>query len=151
MQLENGMTSSQQLVSSKGAAFARLASRVLEALNEAVDYRRDQGQTLTGISEKIGCHRSALTRALNGTSANLTLRSISDILWAVDFDPKDFSADPVESISPNWICTATNVESASGDQITIFATQNIQMNVDQFSKKTVGSVYALPQFEMSIR
>lgn len=107
---------SQPLVSSRSAAFTRLASRVLEALNEAVQYRRDEGETATQIADRLSWHRSAVTRALNGTSANLTLRTISDILWSCRFEPKDFKADPVEHISPNWV---------SSDREEVFFVYNI--------------------------
>jgi Helix-turn-helix. len=94
--------SSRALVDARGSAYARLASRVLEALNEAVTYRKDKdGVTLAMVADRIGCHRSQLSRTLNGTAKNLTLKTISDILWATDFDPEDFHADPVELICPN--------------------------------------------------
>jgi hypothetical protein len=31
----------------------------------------------------------------------LTLRTISDVLWATDHEPKDFEADPIEELSQN--------------------------------------------------
>lgn len=96
------MLSSQPVVSERGATFARLAARVLETLNDAVDKRRSEGETLSEIAERIGCHRSLLSRVLNGTSPNLTLRTIADVLWAARFEPADFAADPIEAISPNW-------------------------------------------------
>ncbi len=93
------MNSSLPLTNQRGAAFTRLASRVLEALNEAVNHRREEGQTLTQIADRLGCNRSVLTRVLNGTSSNLTLRTISDVLWAANYDPQDFKADPVEKLA----------------------------------------------------
>lgn len=95
------MFSHEPLVDSRSAAFTRLASRVLETLNEAIEFRGRSGASRKQISDKIGCHRSQLTRVLNGNISNLTLRTISDILWATDFDPRDFSADPIEQITQN--------------------------------------------------
>lgn len=94
--------SQKPLVDARKAAFSRLVSRVLETLDEAVSMRRVEGKTMSEIADRIGCDRSSLSRALNGTTSNLTLRTISDILWATDFDPQDFRADPIEKISPNW-------------------------------------------------
>jgi DNA-binding phage protein len=95
------MFSQEPLVDARHAAFSRLASRVLESLNEAVEKRSRAGVSRTKIAEKIGCHRSQLTKVLNGSTSNLTLRTISDILWATDFDPRDFRADPVEDLTLN--------------------------------------------------
>jgi transcriptional regulator with XRE-family HTH domain len=96
------MSSQNALIDGRRASFARLSSRVLETLNEAVTKRQAEGRTISSIADRVGRDRSAITRALNGTSANLTLRTISDILWAADFDPQDFKADPIEEICPNW-------------------------------------------------
>lgn len=96
------MTSSLvPLVDARSAAFTRLASRILETLNDAVEKRTRSGATRTQIAAKVGCHRSQLTRVLNGSVKNLTLRTISDILWATDFEARDFEAEPVETINPN--------------------------------------------------
>lgn len=89
------------LVDARSAAFTRLASRVLETLNAAVEKRASSGKSRTQLADKIGWHRSQLTRILNGNVRNLTLRTISDILWATDFEPRDFEADPLEAICAN--------------------------------------------------
>lgn len=102
------MKSSQPLVDDRSAAFSRLAARVLSTLNDAVDHRKDEGETLTSIADRIGCNRSLLSRTLNGNSRNLTLRTIADILWATDFEPRDFAADPIESICQNWVRARDN-------------------------------------------
>lgn len=95
------MYSPAPLVDTRRASYARLASRVLEALNEAVSRRIGEGRSKAEIAERIGCHRSQLSRVLNGTTPNLTLRTISDVLWATDFDPQDFAVDPLEELSQN--------------------------------------------------
>lgn len=109
------VSSSLPVVSERGAAFSRLAARVLETLNAAVEKRRSEGDTLAQVADQMGCHRSMLSRTLNGTSRNLTLRTIADILWATRFEPADFSADPIEEISPNW--THYSSSRASNDLI----------------------------------
>jgi len=89
---------SQPLVDGRQAAFARLVASIVDALNEAVDHRTGDGSTRKEISEKIGCDRSALTRTLRGEGRNLTLKTISDILWACDYEPEEFLAEPIEEI-----------------------------------------------------
>lgn len=95
------MYSPAPLVDARRAAYARFASRVLECLNDAVDKRQREGATRAEIAAKLGVHRSRLTRILNGTVPNLTLRTVSDVLWATDFEPRDFEADPLEIINQN--------------------------------------------------
>lgn len=96
--LETFGAPSRPLVDARQAAFARLVARVIDALNHAVDKRTVEGATRKEIAEKIGCDKSSLSRALNGTSRNLTLKTVSDILWACDFEPEEFSATPLEEI-----------------------------------------------------
>ena len=95
------MYSPAPIVDSRRAAYARLASRVLETLNGAVARRLAEGKTQSEIAERIGCHRSLLSRAINGTTPNLTLRTIADILWATDYEPRDFEADALEDLNEN--------------------------------------------------
>jgi AraC-like DNA-binding protein len=140
------MNFSQPLVDRRSAAFARLASRVLEALNEAVDHRKEEGKTLTELADSLGCHRSVLTRVLNGTSSNLTLRTISDVLWAADYDPQDFKADPIESICSNGI----GVDDQYVGATVSYPTKTIVLNPVIEGVQT-GSAYRKPQLEMSLR
>src|SRR5690606_7944218 len=92
---------SQPLVDDRQAAFSRLVSRVIETLNLAVEKRVERGQSKADLARKIGCHRSALTRVLNGTTRNITLKTVSDILWATEFEPVEFCAHPIEDIRPS--------------------------------------------------
>lgn len=147
----NGTNSSPLYVSNQSAAFARLASRVLEVLNGAVDRRKAEGKTLSSIAAKLGRDRSALTRALNGTSANLTLRTISDILWATDFDPQDFAADPIENICPNWVSTKMDEFDPSVSTMTIHQTHTILMDKRLYDRVAINSSYQKSQIEQSIR
>lgn len=96
------MISSPPLVDERSAAFSRLAARIVDTLNDAVEKRKEEGETLSDIAEKMGCHRSSLSRVLNGTSRNITVRTIADILWATEFEPRDFEADPIETLCANW-------------------------------------------------
>lgn len=141
------MFSQNPLVDSRKAAFARLASRVLETLNEAVSTRKDEGQTLTAIADRIGCNRSSITRILNGSSANMTLRTVSDILWATNFDPQDFSADPIEKISPNWLMENQDIE--ENIEFTVYLTQDIRMDSTGADGVFSGSAFGLPKLEFA--
>lgn len=90
-------------VDPREAQYARLAFGVLRTLREAVDRRAREGLTKVAIADRIGCDKSALSRVLNGRTCNLTLKTISDILWATDFEPVEFEADALEDLSPNHV------------------------------------------------
>lgn len=141
------MFSQNPLVDSRKAAFARLASRVLETLNEAVSTRKEEGQTLTAIADKIGCNRSSITRLLNGSSANMTLRTISDILWATNFDPQDFKADPIEKIAPNWLAEDHIFE--ENVEFTVYLTKDIKVDPNNIDSLFFESNFSLPKMEFS--
>lgn len=132
----NAIKSSLPVVDEREAAFARLASRVLETLNDAVEYRRNRGATITQIADRIGCHKSSLSRTLNGNCQNITLRTISDILWASDHDPQDFQADPIEDICQNWV---SKFDSGTFDNVTQYVTKSILIpeNYQYFSNKKI--------------
>jgi transcriptional regulator with XRE-family HTH domain len=144
------MNSSLPLTNQRGAAFTRLASRVLEALNEAIDHRREEGQTLTQIADRLGYNRSVLSRVLNGTSSNLTLRTISDVLWAANYDPQDFKADPIEKICPNWV----NTEDSEADYVSsvvFYPTKTLKMESAEISQISLGSAYRKPQWRITLQ
>jgi hypothetical protein len=90
-------------VDPREAQYARLVFSVLGTLRQAVDRRVSEGLTKTAISNRIGCDKSALSRVLNGRTRNLTLKTVSDLLWAVDFEPVPFEADALEDLSPNHV------------------------------------------------
>lgn len=90
-------------INPRDAQYARLTAEVQRALQQAVELRIAQGETKTSIAKSLGCHRSVLTRVLNGNVTNLTLRTISDILWATQHEPDKFRADPYELISKNYV------------------------------------------------
>lgn len=141
------MFSQKPLVDSRKAAFARLASRVLETLNEAVAARREEGQTISAIADRIGCNRSSVTRVLNGSSANMTLRTISDILWATNFDPRDFAADPIEQISPNWV--AMDQSGLEDVSIVVYATKDVRIDPSKIETQFLGSAFQIPKIEFA--
>ncbi|KRA80465.1 hypothetical protein ASD76_14950 [Altererythrobacter sp. Root672] len=146
----NDLISSQPLVDERGAAFGRLVSRVLEALNDAVDYRRSEGVTASSIAEKLGCHKSVISRVLSGATRNLTLRTISDILWAVEFDPKDFQAEPIESLAS--ICTIESELSIETVYWASFSYPTQTMSFDRVLEiQQFGSAVRKPEIAMAFQ
>lgn len=100
---DTSMNSFAIKVDPREAQYARLVFRVLATLRTAVDRRVEEGLTKSAIASRIGKDKSALSRVLNGRTRNLTLKTVSDILWATDFEPTQFDADPIEELSPNHV------------------------------------------------
>lgn len=65
---------------------ARFVSQVYGQIQQAfTDAAREEGMTQRKLAEKLGVDKSVLHRRLTG-EANLTLRSIADLAWALDAD-----------------------------------------------------------------
>lgn len=98
-------------VDPREAQYARLVFGVVGTLREAVARRSKEGLSKTAIAARIGRDKSALSRVLNGRTRNLTLKTVSDILWACEFEPIEFDADALEDLSanhvPDHLCAAT--------------------------------------------
>lgn len=100
----NGMNSLQPIDDRmREAQYGRFASNILRVLREAVDRRVAEGETKASLAGKLGWNRSQLSRLLNGNVGNITIKSISDILWAARFEPEDLEAMAHEDISPNYV------------------------------------------------
>ena len=84
------------------AQYGRFAIAVLATLREAVSRRTEEGMKKKEIADRIDMHPSSLTRLLNGRVPNITIKTISDVLWATEFEPVEFSADALEDLSPNY-------------------------------------------------
>ncbi|WP_161607329.1 helix-turn-helix domain-containing protein [Methyloferula stellata] len=64
-------------------AASRFIGNVRKALvSAAIDEKQNSGITQQGIAEKLGVNRSVINRLLRG-DANLTLRSVAEIVWAI--------------------------------------------------------------------
>lgn len=88
-------------VDPREAAYGRLVSGVLGVLRRAVATRVAADISKAEIA--LDAHLSAghLSRILNGNVRNITLRTVSDLLWATKHDPRDFEADAFELLSEN--------------------------------------------------
>jgi plasmid maintenance system antidote protein VapI len=75
----------------------RYIGSVRRQLTRAVLKAEERGISRSDIARKIGCHRSRITRMLTGSS-NLTLRSISELSWAIGKKPL-FSMEDIIPIS----------------------------------------------------
>jgi DNA-binding Xre family transcriptional regulator len=71
-------------------------------LRAAVARRTADGVSQTELANRIGMDKSALSRILHARVQNITLRTVSDILWATEHEPTELSADALEEISPNY-------------------------------------------------
>lgn len=83
------------------AAYGRLVANVLGTLRRAVGRRVSEGEKKADIAGGANLSSSHLSRILNGNVSNVTLRTVSDILWATRHDPVDFSADALEDLIGN--------------------------------------------------
>lgn len=75
----------------KERAGNKMISLVLrETLRAAAEEKVASGITQQEIADKLGVHKSSISRLLRGQS-NLTLRSVGEFLWALGWEP-EFSA-----------------------------------------------------------
>jgi transcriptional regulator with XRE-family HTH domain len=63
--------------------------RCIVAVTEAVGMAMERAKlTRSEVAERLGKHKSYVTRALNGAH-NMTLRTLGEILWACDAEVRD--------------------------------------------------------------
>ena len=96
------MNSFELKVDPKEAQYTRFAGAVLNMLKAAVQRRTAEGLSQREIAGRMGVDAGALSRTLNGRVRNLTLKTVSDILWATEHEPVEISADALEDISGNY-------------------------------------------------
>lgn len=96
------MTSFARKTDPRRRQYARFAQTVLETLREAVDRRTAEGLSRKEIAGRIDMAPSSLTRVLNGRVKNITIRTLSDILWAAEHEPVEFGSDAIEDICGNY-------------------------------------------------
>lgn len=91
-----------QPIDRREMAYGRLALSTLETLREVVAKRESEGETRAEIARRIGMDRSQLSRTLNGKVKNITLRTISDILFSTGHSVASLDARPWEAVTQSW-------------------------------------------------
>lgn len=124
------------------AAYGRLVANVLGTLRRAVDRRVKEGHEKGEIASRAELSASHLSRILNGNVSNVTLRTVSDLLWATDFDPQDFTADALEDISSNKppALAFPMKDARTGSNVLAISTGGIVYNLTPSSKPAPVSV-----------
>ena len=80
------MTSFHFDIGSRARHAGRFIGRVRGELLRALSQRKSEGHLpQQALAEKLGIERSAINRQLSG-EANLTLRSLADLAWAMDME-----------------------------------------------------------------
>ena len=80
------MTLFQFDVGDRARKTGRLVGQVRDELVRALAEKRSKDRvTQQGLAQKLGVHRSQINRQLSG-EANLTLRSLADLAWAMNMD-----------------------------------------------------------------
>jgi transcriptional regulator with XRE-family HTH domain len=73
-------------IGSRARHAGRFIGRVRGELLKALSQRKSEGHLpQQALAEKLGIERSAINRQLSG-EANLTLRSLADLAWAMDME-----------------------------------------------------------------
>lgn len=71
----------------KSRAGGRFIGQVRKALvSAAIDEKKETGVNQREIASRLGVNRSVINRLLRG-EANLTLRSVAEIAWALGWEP----------------------------------------------------------------
>lgn len=71
----------------KSRAAGRFIGHVRKALvSAAIDEKKETGVNQNQIATRLGVNRSVINRLLRG-EANLTLRSVAEIAWALGWEP----------------------------------------------------------------
>ena len=127
------MSSYKISVDPKRKAFTRLISAIHRELAAALEREgRARNLTQSDVANTLGVNKSAISRRLSGTS-NLTLKSISDLAWALGHDvnfrlvsrrQKIAGANyPIATASAAPIVTSSTTEHAASASVAQRSTQ----------------------------
>lgn len=90
------MQSFQFEIDEQSACAARFISRVRNELVDAfLTEKNERGLTQNEIAERLGVSPSMISRQLSG-EANLTLRSVAELAWAMGYDNIAFKLEKAE-------------------------------------------------------
>lgn len=119
------MNSSRHQPDDRQRSYAYFLLSVLETLREAVSFRESEGELRSQIAARIDMDRSQLSRTLNGRVKNITIKTISDILYATGHSPKELEAEPWERLSQQW----TRAGCLNGDENIIVVPESVLISV----------------------
>lgn len=95
------MTLFQFDIGDRARKTGRLIGRVRHELIRALSEKRTKERiTQQALAKKLGVHRSLINRQLSG-EANLTLRSLADLAWAMDMELVFELREPSKSAGQN--------------------------------------------------
>ena len=111
----------------------RFITAVRAALQEALaDEEHGNGINRTRIAERLGIHRSAVTRRLQGTE-NMTLRTLAEMAWALGRTPTFGLESPDLALSTITLSgqapPGTPAPSATLGQVSVFPSSRNQTRV----------------------
>lgn len=111
-------------VPSRRRKFVRLLTRIHSEIDRAIvrEYQAT-GTTKSDIAGRLAVHKSTITKRLNG-NANLTLRSIADLAWALnqDIEFRLTAQDTSRNLHSDDRTVATSLGTSVGRGSSFFAT-----------------------------
>jgi plasmid maintenance system antidote protein VapI len=99
-------------IGSRGRNAGRFIARVRNELLRALAEKKKESKfSQQALANKLEVHRSLINRQLAG-EANLTLRSLSDLAWAMDLEIELELKKPADEIGKNHTNATSTVQSA---------------------------------------
>jgi transcriptional regulator with XRE-family HTH domain len=96
-------------IGSRARNAGRFIGRVRNELLRALSERKKDGKlSQQEIAKKLEVHRSLVNRQLSG-EANLTLRSLADLAWAMDMEISFELKKPVVEVGQNQPVTTSTI------------------------------------------
>ncbi|RYE41671.1 MAG: helix-turn-helix domain-containing protein [Hyphomicrobiales bacterium] len=116
------LMSFQMQIDERSAQAARLIMRVHREIQKAFSSSAKEGMTQQALATKLEVNRATVNRRLQGLE-NMTLRTISDMAWALDCELEEIRFRSRKDVSGNGqaiedspapVLQATSAASASG-------------------------------------
>lgn len=106
------MTSFHFDIGSRARNAGRFIARVQNELLRAIAEKKKESKfSQQSLANKLKVHRSLINRQLTG-EANLTLRSLADLAWAMDLEIAVELKKPTDEVGQNQASSTSTVESA---------------------------------------
>ena len=121
------MTSFHFDIGSRARHAGRFIGRVRGELLRALAERKAEiGLSQQALARKLDADRAQINRQLSG-EANLSLRSLAELAWAMDMDISFELKKPVTSVGQNQLMTTSTVQygqikyiNGGGKQVSVF-------------------------------